>query len=48
MNLKYFETKDGVINFHYFYFAVKKKPKEITFPAGGRVCPPEAGIVGRA
>lgn len=38
----------GVINFLYFYFAVKKKPKEITFPAGGRVCPPEAGIVGRA
>ena len=24
----------GVINFLYFYFAVKKKPKKITFPAG--------------
>lgn len=24
----------GVINFFYFYFAVRKKPKEITFPVG--------------
>ena len=37
----------GLINFLYFYFAVRKKPQEVPFPAGGRVYPPEAGIVGR-
>jgi MFS family permease len=37
----------GLINFLYFYFAVRKKPREVPFPAGERGYPPEAGIVGR-
>jgi len=36
----------GVINFFYFYFAVRKKPQEIAFPVGEGACSPEAGIVG--
>ncbi|MGA2518919.1 MAG: MFS transporter [Thermodesulfobacteriota bacterium] len=37
----------GIINFFYFYFAVRKKPQETPVPVRERVCPPEAAIVGR-
>lgn len=37
----------GIINFLYFYFAVRKKPQEVPVPVGARASPPEAGIVGR-
>ena len=37
----------GVINFFYFYFAVRKKPPETPAPVRERVCPPEVAIVGK-
>jgi len=37
----------GIINFFYFYFAVRKKPQETPFPVRERACPPEVAIVGR-
>ncbi len=37
----------GLINFFYFYFAVRTQPQKIPFRAGEGVCSPEVRIVGR-